>query len=113
MAGLVGDQTFAGDRWMNQEFYRSSEWRRIRRDVILRDEALNLGMPGYEIADRPVVHHMNPMVIADIADGDEAILDPEFLITTTHLTHNAIHYGNEEQLPKPFVPRAPGDTNLW
>lgn len=113
LRGYVGAETFGYDRWMNQEFYSSREWKLIRQKVIARDEGCDLGLPGYEIFHRPVIHHMNPMTADSIQHGDEAILDPEFLITTTHVTHNAIHYGDEKQLPRQFIVRQPGDTKLW
>jgi hypothetical protein len=113
LRGQVGDTTFGYDRWINQGFYRSREWRQIRHHVIARDLGCDLGIEGYEIYDRILVHHMNPMVVDDIVHGDAGIVDPEFLITTTHDTHNAIHYGDERLLPRPFAARAPGDTRLW
>jgi hypothetical protein len=113
LAGQVGAATFGHDRWLNQRFYRSAEWRRIRDYVIVRDDACDLGVPGYDIHDRVIIHHMNPMVAADIVHANEDLVDPEFLITTTHATHNAIHYGDESLLPRQIVPRGPGDTQLW
>lgn len=98
---------------MNQLFYTSSEWRHIRQQVIARDEGCDLGVLGHEIHSRLYIHHMNPIQVAHIRDGDPSILDPEFLIATTHATHNAIHYGDERQLPKPYVERSRGDTKLW
>lgn len=111
--GGVGDTTFGFDRYLNQQFYRSREWRHVRQQVIARDFGRDLALEGYEIHDSPVVHHMNPMVPAEILDGESSILDPEYLITTTHNTHNAIHYGDANLLPKPIVERRPGDTKLW
>lgn len=113
LRGAVGAETFGFDRYMNQQFYTSREWKRIRNYVISRDEGCDLGVEGYDIHSKLVIHHMNPMVPEDIAHGEAHILDPEFLITTTHQTHNAIHYGDERQLPRPFVPRTSGDTKLW
>lgn len=113
LRGGVGDRTFGFDRYINQMFYASAEWKRVRQHVILRDNGCDLGLEGYEIHNRLYVHHMNPMEVEDIADGDSRNLDPEFLITTTHRTHNAIHYGDEGQLPKPIVERRRGDTKLW
>jgi hypothetical protein len=111
--GYVGDKTFGYDRWINQQFYRSSQWRRVRRDVILRDGGCDLGIEGYEIHKGLYIHHMNPMTRAQIVDGDESIFDPEYLITVTHSTHNAIHYGDERLLPRELIERLPGDTRLW
>lgn len=113
LRGQVGEATFGYDRWINQEFYRSREWRKIRMDVIFRDEGCDLGIPGFEIHDKIYIHHMNPMNVEDIKHGNDDILDPEYLIATTHRTHNAIHYGDERLLARPLVPRSPGDTKLW
>lgn len=113
LGGQVGQETFGFDRWMNQAFYASREWRRARDAVIVRDNGCDLGIPGHEIPYNVLVHHMNPMTPDDIADGLEWILDPEYLICTTKLTHNAIHYGNKSLLPKPVLERKPGDTLLW
>lgn len=113
LGGSVGHTTFGFDRYLNQTFYRSREWRSLRRYVIDRDEGCDLGVPGYEIHSRLMIHHMNPISVEQIVKGDPDVFDPEFLITTTHNTHNAIHYGDERQLPRPLVPRRPGDTKLW
>lgn len=113
LGGEVGDTTFGFDRWINQAFYQSREWRTIRREVILRENGCDLGIPGYEINGNLVVHHMNPMNPNDIIHGEDWILNPEYLITTTHDTHNAIHYGDRSKLRVPYVPRTPGDTKLW
>lgn len=109
----VGLATFGFERYLNQQFYSSVQWRQVRQHVIARDLGMDLGVEGYEIYDRVIIHHMNPMTIEDVESGNEDILDPEFLITTTHRTHNAIHYGDESQLPRPLVPRTMGDTRLW
>jgi hypothetical protein len=109
----VGESTFGFDRWMNQAFYTSREWRRIREHVIIRDNGCDLGIDGYDIHNGIYVHHMNPMTIDDIENGDPSILDPEFLVVVTHRTHNAIHYGDERLLPRPLVERRSGDTKLW
>lgn len=113
LRGEVGKSTFGFDRWINQQFYTSSQWRHLRHHLISRDNGCDLGIDGYEIHDRVIIHHMNPMTPKDIIDGDDWILDPDYLITTTHQTHNAIHYGDESLLRKPFTPRRPGDTRLW
>lgn len=109
----VGMATFGYERHLNQVFYTSREWKRIRNYVIDRDEGCDLGVPGYEIHTRLYIHHMNPITVDDLRRGNEDVLDPEFLITTTHQTHNAIHYGDERQLPRLFVERKRGDTKLW
>lgn len=113
LGGSVGNETFGFDRYMNQGFYSSKEWKRVRQEVIVRDNGCDLGVPGYEIHAKLLVHHMNPMVSGDIIEGEDWIINPEYLITTTHNTHNAIHYGDKSLLPKPFVDRRPGDTRLW
>ena len=113
LRGSVGHATFGYERWVNQAFYRSAEWRHLRQQVIARDLGCDLGFPDHEIYDRLIVHHMNPMGVDEIVGADDVILDPEFLITTQHATHNAIHYGDASLLPKPMVERRPGDTKLW
>lgn len=113
LAGEVGQSTFGFDRWMNQTFYRSREWQQVRDLVIVRDNGCDLGIPGLEIFDRLLVHHMNPMSPEDLVRGEEWVLDPEYLITTTHRTHNAIHYGDESLLRRAPVTRRAGDTKLW
>lgn len=109
----VGEATFGFDRYINQNFYRSTEWRQIRDLVIARDVGLDLGIPGQEIFDRVIIHHMNPMRLEDIDQGDPDILDPEYLITVSHDTHNAIHFGDATKLRKEYEERRPGDTRLW
>lgn len=111
--GTVGKETFGFDRYMNQQFYRSREWRQLRHKIIVRDNGCDLGVPGYDIHDAIYIHHLNPMTVEHIENGDPCILDPDNLISVTHLTHNAIHYGNESLLPQLFVERRPGDTKLW
>jgi hypothetical protein len=113
LRGQVGRSTFGFDRWVNQTFYTSRQWREIRQHVILRDEGCDLAVSGYDISSRLLIHHMNPISIDDIVNFNESILDPEFLITTTHDTHNAIHYGDESLLRKRYVERSSGDTKLW
>lgn len=111
--GVVGNKTFGFDRWLNQKFYTSREWRDVRQEVIVRDLGCDLGVEGHDIHARLVIHHLNPMVPADIVGGEDSILDPEFLISTQHGTHNAIHYGDASLLPRPVTERRPGDTKLW
>lgn len=113
LRGEVGVSTFGFDRYLNQRFYTSREWRQLRDHVIVRDNGCDLGIEGYEIHDKILVHHMNPVIVDDIVAGEDSILDPNFLITTTHRTHNAIHYGDERLLPRKHIPRERGDTKLW
>jgi hypothetical protein len=111
--GQVGEATFGFDRWVNQQFYTSRSWQQVRNHVIVRDYGCDLGMVGYDIRRGLLVHHMNPMTPDDIKHGETWILDPEFLITTSKATHNAIHYGDASLLSLPPVERQPGDTRLW
>jgi hypothetical protein len=113
LRGEVGRETFGFDRWINQQFYTSREWRQLRQKIIVRDAGCDLGVEGYDIHVRLIVHHMNPLRQGDIVHGTDHALDPEFLICTTHNTHNAIHYGDKSLLTKPYSPRRPGDTKLW
>lgn len=113
LSGSVGTATFGFDRYLNQKFYTSKEWRQIRHHVIVRDQGCDLGVLGYEILSKIIIHHMNPITVNEIVHGDDSILDPEYLITVTHQTHNAIHYGDEKQLPRLLIDRKPGDTKLW
>src|SRR5512133_1818458 len=107
--GVVGKETFGFDRYLNQKFYKSKEWRDIRDSVIIRDNGCDLGIPGFEIHDRILIHHMNPVLIEDLKYKRMDILDPEFLITTCFSTHQAIHYGDESMLPQTPIIRRPGD----
>lgn len=113
LRGGVGRSTFGFDRHINQRFYTSQEWKDVRRHVLLRDEGCDLGVIGYEIHLEPLIHHMNPMSLDDIYHNEAWILDPEYLITTTHNTHNKIHYGADCSLPKVVRERMPEDTKLW
>lgn len=113
IGGTVGFDTFGFDRHINQSFYRSREWRSVRNEVIVRDNGCDLGVVGREIPAEALVHHINPLTVADLIHHEEWVLNPEYLITTTHDTHNAIHYGDKSLLRKPYVARAPGDTKLW
>ena len=113
LRGGVGHSTFGHDRWMNQAFYNSREWKQMRQFVIARDNGMDLGVDGYEIHAKITVHHIVPMTAEDIEYGNPMMLDPDNLITTTHNTHNAIHYGDSTLLRLPPVERTPGDTKLW
>lgn len=113
LGGGVGKSTFGFDRHLNQRFYGSREWQDVRHHVILRDNGCDLGIPDYEIRTEILIHHMNPMEVDDIVHGESWILDPNFLITTTKKTHNAIHYGGVSPYPKVALSRSPNDTKLW
>lgn len=109
----VGVDTFGFERWLNQAFYHSAQWRHARDEVIARDYGRDLGCEGFEIFDKIIVHHMNPIAVEDLTHANIDILNPEYLISTSHRTHNAIHYGDASLLVKPPVRRRKGDTKLW
>lgn len=111
--GIVGSDTFGFDRYLNQNFYTSQEWQRIKREVILRDNGCDLGVDGHTIFGRVIVHHMNPISPEDILNQTDLLMNPEFLICVSHTTHNAIHYGSENLLPKGPADRKPNDTCPW
>ena len=110
---VVGRATFGYDRWINQRFYTSGEWKKVRNDIILRANGCDLGIEDRQIFDRIIIHHMNPMTREQLRTHDDDPLNPEFLISVTHNTHNAIHYGDESLLVMPLVERRPGDIKLW
>lgn len=113
LGGSVGMDTFGFDRYLNQVFYRSQRWKKVRDHVIIRDNGCDLGVEGYEIHGRIIIHHMNPITLEDIERESEYLLDPEFLICTVHNTHNAIHYGDANLLPKAPIIRIRNDTCPW
>lgn len=111
--GVIGQATFGFERYLNQALYHSREWKYVKKEVVLRDNGCDLGIEGYEIYDQPLVHHINPITIEDIEVGADCIFDPDNLITTTIITHNAIHYGDVGMLPRYPVTRRRDDTCLW
>lgn len=111
--GLVGKDTFGFDRYLNQEFYRSKEWKEVRDFVIVRDNGCDLGMDGYEIVGRIYIHHMNPITVNDIVHSSDFLLNPDYLICVSHNTHNAVHYGDEDLLVTAPVERRKNDTCPW
>ena len=112
--GRVGEDTFGFDRYLNQAFYHSEEWLKIKREVIIRDNGCDLGISGYEIYGRILVHHMNPVRVDDILKQTDILLNPEYLISTCKRTHDAIHYGDERTLAQnQIVERRPNDTCPW
>lgn len=113
IGGLVGNDTFGFDRYLNQKFYHSPEWKQIRRDVIIRDEGRDLAMEGYEIQNGVYIHHMNPIGKDDLQNATELLLNPDYLVCVSFGTHQAIHYGDASLLPQLPVERRPGDTKLW
>lgn len=113
IGGRIGEDTFGYDRYLNQTLYRSVEWKRFRREIIVRDEGCDLGCEGYEIYRNILVHHINPITIDDVLNRDLKIFDPENVICVSHNTHNAIHYGGENLLITEPVIRKPNDTCPW
>lgn len=112
--GAVSDLTFGSYRQLNQALYRSNEWKSFRRQILIRDNACDLAVEGFEIiGNRAIIHHLNPITKRDILDRNPCLFDPENVITTTHNTHQAIHYGGASILPKAPVERRPGDTCPW
>lgn len=111
--GSVGADTFGYDRYLNQLFYRSPEWKQLRHEIIVRDNGCDLAMDGYDIYGRIIIHHLNPIVKDDILNRTEHLMNPEFLICTTHNTHNAIHYGDESLLITEPIVRTMNDTCPW
>lgn len=114
LKGTVAEETFGFDRYLNQKFYKSADWQRIRKQVILRDMGYDLGLHGYDIIGKIIVHHMNPIALRDLYNLTDFLLNPEFMICTSHNTHNAIHYGDESLLAADApVERKPNDTCPW
>lgn len=111
--GRVGEETFGFDRWLNQKFYQSDEWKDIRRDVILRDAGCDLGIEDREIVGRIYIHHMNPITVDDIILHSDYLLNPMYLVCTSKLTHDTIHYGDKSLLQEDFKERKPYDTCPW
>lgn len=111
--GIVGEETFGFDRYMNQIFYKSKEWASVRREVIIRDNGCDLGVDGYEIHGKILIHHMNPINLSNIVHKTDELLNPDYLITTVLSTHNAIHYGDASLLPALPVERRANDTCPW
>lgn len=113
LSGSVGKETFGFERYLNQRFYRSAEWKRIRREVILRDNGCDLGILDRVIYGKVHIHHINPVSREDILSQSELLLNPEYLVCVSHQTHNAIHYGDENLLLTVPPERKPNDTCPW
>ena len=113
LKGSVGKDTFGFDRYLNQNFYRSAAWKRVRDQVIIRDNGCDLGIEDRLIYGKVLIHHMNPINVRDILDLTEFLLNPEYLICVSHATHNAIHYGDEDLLIKEPAIRTKDDTCPW
>lgn len=113
LTGIVGETTFGFDRYLNQAFYRSKEWRNVRREVIIRDEGCDMGHPDHPINGRVIIHHINPVSLEDLDEGSDILLDPNNLVCVSETTHNAIHFGDSTLLPEPYVERSKYDTCPW
>ena len=113
LGGVVGEDTFGFDRYLNQNFYRSREWKRVRDEVIMRDNGCDLGVDGHEIRGKILIHHMNPITSEDIHRVSDYLLNPEYLICVAHRTHNAIHYGDESLIVTSPIERTQNDTCPW
>lgn len=113
LGGIVGSSSWGFDRYLNQALYTCNEWRSLRDKIIVRDQANDLGVDGYPIGGKVIVHHMNALVLEDVEDRDPNIFNPEYLICVSLRTHNAIHFGDDTQLPRLPIERRPGDTCPW
>ena len=113
IGGIVGESVFSFDRYLNQALYTSQRWRLLRNEIIIRDNACDLGVEGYDILDKIIIHHMNPITRDQIREPDESMFDPEYLICVSNQTHQAIHYGDASLLPRGPVVRRPNDTCPW
>lgn len=109
----VGEDTFGHDRWLNQKFYRSKEWQDLRQEIFIRDLGYDLAMEGFPLNDRATIHHLNPITKYDLVNRTKYLLDPEYLISVNHATHNAIHYSDESILFTGIEERTPNDTCPW
>lgn len=113
LSGSVGESTFGFDRYLNQILYNSKRWKKVRDKVIIRDDGCDLGIDDYEIHGRIIIHHMNPITIEDVENESDLVYDLEFLISTAHNTHNAIHFGDTSLLPRKPIERKRNDTCPW
>lgn len=113
LSGQVSEETFGLERHLNQTLYRSPEWKKVRRDILIRDNGCDLGIEGREIFNQPIIHHINPITINDILERNECLFDPENLITVSKMTHNAIHYGDSNLMRMDIQERRPNDTCPW
>ena len=111
--GVVGEETFGYDRILNQLLYKSKKWRKVRDEVLIRDNGGDLGLEDYPINGRAIIHHMNPITVEDVLNNKPEIFDPEYLVTVSNSTHNAIHFSNENNLQKDPIERTQNDTCLW
>lgn len=113
IGGMVGESTFGFERYLNQMLYNSAAWRKVRDQVIIRDNGCDLGIDGFQIHDHILVHHMNPITVQQVEESAAEIFDPEFLICCSYPTHNAIHYGDKSLLLQLPAERQPNDMCPW
>lgn len=113
LTGTIGESTFGFDRYLNQRFYQSVEWRRFRSRVIARDEGNDMGLDGYPIQGKVIIHHINPLSVKDFEEQSELLFDMENVICVSPMTHEAIHYGDSTLLPRDPIERRPNDTIPW
>ena len=114
LGGMVGESTFGFERYLNQKFYNTREWKSLRRDIIIRDNGCDLGVDGFDIPSKIIIHHMNPIAVNDIVDCSDFLMSPEYLICVSLRTHNAIHYGDDSILfENEVIARKPNDTCPW
>lgn len=113
LSGRIGEETFGFNRYLNQVFYRSKEWKQFRNKIIIRDNGCDLGIDGMEIHSKILIHHINPITKKDILERSELLMDENNVICVSHITHEAIHYGDESLLQDEYIPRRPNDTIPW
>lgn len=113
LSGQVGEATFGFDRYLNQRFYQSKEWRQLRNKVIARDNACDMAFPDYDIPGLILIHHINPISVEDIEKSSDALFDMDNVVCVSYDVHNAIHFGDASLIPKPLVERKPNDTIPW
>lgn len=113
LKGSVGKDTFGYDRYLNQILYHSDEWKRFRNEIIIRDDGCDLACEGHEIYKRILVHHINPITVDDVVNRNPKVFDPENVVCVSHMTHNAIHYGDENLLMTTPIERSQNDTCPW
>ena len=113
LGGMIGEETFGMERYLNQMFYRTPEWKRFRNEIIIRDDGHDLAHEDYEIQGRIIIHHLNPITPDDILKRRSLLLDPDNVVCVSHNTHEAIHYGDVSLLPEDYIPRRKDDTIPW
>lgn len=113
LKGSVGKDTFGYDRYLNQVLYRSPEWKRLRNQIIIRDDGCDLACDGYDVYGKVLIHHLNPITVEDVLTRSRKVFDPDNLVCVSHSTHNAIHYGDVDLLVTGPIIRTKNDTCPW